>query len=98
MSEEEISRMVREAEEHAEEDRLVKEKTDAKYALESYVYGLKAQCEDLEESTGAELAVEDREELEEAIAADGLNPEPYRVRGVIHEERGRPRLVFDALL
>jgi heat shock protein 5 len=69
LSEEEISRMVREAEEHAEEDRLVKEKTDAKYALESYVYGLKAQFEDLEESTGAELAEEDREELEEAIAA-----------------------------
>ena len=36
--------------------------------------------------------------LEEAITADGLNPEPYRVRGIIHEERGRPRLVFDALL
>ena len=65
LSEEEISRMVREAEEHAEEDRLVKEKTDAKYALESYVYGLKAQFEDLEESTGAELA---EEELAEELA------------------------------
>lgn len=36
--------------------------------------------------------------LDEAIGADALNPEPYRIRGTIHQERGRPRLVFDSLL
>ncbi|MBT6177716.1 MAG: tetratricopeptide repeat protein [Deltaproteobacteria bacterium] len=36
--------------------------------------------------------------LDEAIGADALNPEPYRIRGMIHQERGRPRLVFDSLL
>lgn len=36
--------------------------------------------------------------LEEAVSTDGLNPEPYKLRGRIHAERGRPRLVFDALM
>merc|ERR1712232_1353305 len=41
LSEEEIERMVREAEEFAEEDKKVKEKIDARNGLESYLYNLK---------------------------------------------------------
>merc|ERR1711985_190910 len=36
-----IDRMVREAEQYAEEDKLAKEKIDAKNALESYCYSMK---------------------------------------------------------
>merc|ERR1712134_165333 len=41
LSEEEIERMVREAEEYADEDKKVKERIDAKNGLESYLYNLK---------------------------------------------------------
>merc|ERR1711967_112959 len=41
LSEEEIERMVQEAEEFAEEDKRVKERIDAKNGLESYLYNLK---------------------------------------------------------
>merc|ERR1712110_1034683 len=40
LSEEEIERMVREAEEFAEEDKKVKERIDARNGLESYLYNL----------------------------------------------------------
>merc|ERR1711862_709506 len=46
LSEEEIERMVAEAEEFAEEDKKVKERIDAKNGLESYVYNLKNTLED----------------------------------------------------
>jgi heat shock protein 5 len=41
ISQEEIDRMVREAEEFAEEDRKVKEKVDARNKLEAYVYNVR---------------------------------------------------------
>ena len=60
LSEEEIERMVQEAEQYAEEDRLVKERIDAKNGLESY---LKNTLED-----GAEkLSAEDRKDLADIV-------------------------------
>ncbi|KAL2631565.1 hypothetical protein R1flu_016251 [Riccia fluitans] len=41
LSQEEIDRMVREAEEFAEEDKKVKERIDARNSLETYVYNMK---------------------------------------------------------
>merc|ERR1711959_235373 len=41
LSDEEVQRMVEEAEQYAEEDRIVKERMDARNGLESYLYGLK---------------------------------------------------------
>ena len=43
---EEIERMVREAEEFAEEDKKVKGRIDARNGLESYLYNLKNTLED----------------------------------------------------
>merc|ERR1712100_184704 len=41
LSKDDIERMVREAEQYAEEDKAAKEKIDAKNALESYCYSMK---------------------------------------------------------
>merc|ERR1711933_132347 len=46
LSEEEIERMVQEAEEFAEEDKKVKDRIDARNGLESYVYNLKNTLDD----------------------------------------------------
>jgi len=46
LSQEEIDRMVKEAEMYAEQDRLAKERVDAKNALEQTIYGFKSQVED----------------------------------------------------
>ena len=67
LSEEEIERMVREAEEYAEEDRKVKERIDARNGLESYIYNLKNTLEDDEKGLADKLSAEDKKELQDMI-------------------------------
>merc|ERR1711997_984667 len=67
LSEEDIERMVREAEEFAEEDKKVKERIDAQNGLESYVYNLKNQLEDDEKGLADKLSPEDKKELQDTI-------------------------------
>jgi len=67
LSEEDIERMVREAEEFAEEDKRVKERIDARNGLESYVYNLKNQLDDDEKGLADKLSPEDKKELQDTI-------------------------------
>merc|ERR1711943_163921 len=46
LSDEEIERMVREAEEFAEEDKAIKERIDARNGLEGYAYNMKNTLSD----------------------------------------------------
>ncbi|XP_062182126.1 heat shock 70 kDa protein BIP4-like [Phragmites australis] len=65
LSQEEIDRMVREAEEFAEEDRKVRERVDARNKLETYVYNVKSAVD------GGKMAdkmeAEEKDKLEEAV-------------------------------
>ena len=47
LSEDEIERMVKEAEEFADEDKKVKDRIDSRNGLESYVYNLKNQFDEV---------------------------------------------------
>merc|ERR1712185_742506 len=67
LSEEEIERMVQEAEQFAQEDAKVKERIDAKNGLESYLYNLKNTLDDDEKGLADKLSEEDKEELTTAI-------------------------------
>jgi endoplasmic reticulum chaperone BiP len=67
LSEEEIERMVKEAEEFAEEDKKVKERIDARNGLESYLYNLKNTLEDDEKGLAENLKPEDKKELQDMI-------------------------------
>jgi len=67
LSEEDIDRMVREAEQYAEEDKNVKERIDARNGLESYVYNLKNQMEDDENGLAEKISAEDKKELQDMI-------------------------------
>eukprot|EP00612_Vaucheria_litorea_P008766 CAMPEP_0171478330 /NCGR_PEP_ID=MMETSP0946-20130122/4716_1 /TAXON_ID=109269 /ORGANISM="Vaucheria litorea, Strain CCMP2940" /LENGTH=636 /DNA_ID=CAMNT_0012008951 /DNA_START=77 /DNA_END=1987 /DNA_ORIENTATION=+ len=66
LSQEDIERMVQEAEEYAEEDRLVKEKIEAKNGLENYVYSMKNTISD-EEKIGDKISDEDKETINSAL-------------------------------
>lgn len=63
LTQEEIDEMIREAEEFAEEDRMVKEKIDAKNKLETHVYNMKSSLEKLAEK----ISEEDKEKMEEVL-------------------------------
>jgi len=67
LSEEDIERMVREAEEFADEDKLVKERIDARNGLESFVYNLKNTLDDDEKGVGDKISPEDMKELQDLI-------------------------------
>merc|ERR1719515_216382 len=67
LSDEEIERMVREAEEFAEEDAKVKERVDKRNGLEGYAYNLRNQLNDEEKGVADKIDDEDKETLEEAI-------------------------------
>ena len=66
LSEEEIQRMLREAEENAESDKLAKEKIDARQQLDNYIYSVKSSMTDAEKLKG-KLSSEDEQTLEDAI-------------------------------
>jgi len=67
LSQDEIERMVREAEEFADEDKKVKEKIDARNGLESYLYNLKNTLEDEEKGLADKLSASDKKEVEATI-------------------------------
>ena len=66
LSQEEIDRMIKEAEEFAEQDREIKEKVDAKNSLDSLIYSLKSSVED-PEKFGNKISEEDKTTILEAV-------------------------------
>nr|DAC74102.1 TPA_exp: luminal-binding protein 5 [Thraustochytrium sp. LLF1b] len=67
LSEEEIERMIREAEENAEADELLVKRNNARQALEGAAYNLKNTINDEEKGLKDKLTEEQLEELESAI-------------------------------
>ncbi|BGP23311.1 hypothetical protein Rt10032_c02g0942 [Rhodotorula toruloides] len=63
LSQEEIDRMVQDAEKFAEEDELVKKRIESRNAYENFVYSLKAQLSD-NDGLGGKLSAEDKKSIE----------------------------------
>ncbi|XP_062084807.1 heat shock 70 kDa protein BIP1-like isoform X2 [Humulus lupulus] len=66
LSQEEIERMVKEAEEFAEEDKKLKEKIDARNKLETYVYNMKSTVNDKDKLAG-KIDSDDKEMIESTL-------------------------------
>jgi len=66
LSEDEIERMVKEAEEFAEEDKLVRERVEAKNQLENYLYHVKGQVTD-EKELGKKISEDDKKQVLDAV-------------------------------
>lgn len=66
LSQEEIDRMVMEAEEFAEEDKKVKERIDARNKLETYIYNMKSTVND-KDKLGDKIDSDDRDKVERAL-------------------------------
>merc|ERR1712078_770062 len=78
LSQEDIERMVREAEEFAEEDKKVQEKINAKNGLESYLYRIKNDLDDDEKGISAKIGAAEKDEIVAMIdeALDWLEENP----------------------
>merc|ERR1712197_286318 len=89
LSEEDIERMVREAEEYAEEDKKVKDRIDAKNGLESYLYNLKNMLEDDEKGVADKISPDDKKELQDMIdeTLDWMDENPEAEKGDYDEKQ-----------
>ncbi|PON81708.1 Heat shock protein 70 family [Trema orientale] len=66
LSQEEIERMVKEAEEFAEEDKKLREKIDARNKLETYVYNMKSTIND-KDKLADKIDSDDKEKIESTL-------------------------------
>ncbi|RYP16915.1 hypothetical protein DL765_004839 [Monosporascus sp. GIB2] len=66
LTQEEIDRMVAEAEKYAEEDKATRERIEARNALENYAFSLKNQVND-EEGLGGKIDDEEKETILDAV-------------------------------
>ncbi|RDA89820.1 hypothetical protein CP533_3019 [Ophiocordyceps camponoti-saundersi (nom. inval.)] len=66
LTQEEIDRMVAEAEKFAEEDKATRERIEARNGLENYAFNLKNQVND-KEGLGAKISDEDKETILDAV-------------------------------
>merc|ERR1711906_20417 len=67
LSQDEIDRMVKEAEQFADEDKKVKGRVEARNALENYVYSMKNTLGDSEKGVADKIGDEDKETIEKAL-------------------------------
>jgi heat shock protein 5 len=67
LTQEEIDRMVAEAEKYAEEDKATRERIEARNGLENYAFSLKNQVNNEEEGLGAKISDEDKETILDAV-------------------------------
>ncbi|CAO3646646.1 unnamed protein product [Cunninghamella echinulata] len=89
LSQEDIDRMVREAEEFADEDRSLRERTEAKNQLENYVYSLKSQLASEDGALATKLSEDDKETIEDAVKdkIDWLDENPSAEKEDYDEKR-----------
>jgi len=66
LSQEEIDKMVKEAEDAAEEDKIAKQRVEARNQLENYAYQIRNTMND-NEKVGDKISEDDRETLEKGI-------------------------------
>ncbi|XVF06043.1 hypothetical protein REPUB_Repub06bG0014100 [Reevesia pubescens] len=66
LSKEEVERMVKEAEEFAEEDKKVREKIDSRNKLETYIYNMRSSIDD-KDKLAEKIESDDKEKIENTL-------------------------------
>ena len=99
LSQEEIDRMVREAEEYGEEDRRVKERIDARNQLESVAYSLKNQVND-EDKLANKLDDADKETIKDAVkdAIEWMDENPEAEKAELEERLEKLQSVTNPII
>jgi len=96
---EEIEKMVAEAEEWQEEDRILKERIDAKHSLENYLYTMRNTIED-RDKLADKLSEEDKSSISEALdeAHDWLRSNPEAAKYELEDATRELQSVCDPIV
>ncbi|KAK3041958.1 hypothetical protein RJ639_002266, partial [Escallonia herrerae] len=99
LSQEEIDQKVKEAEEFAEEDRMVKERIEARNKLETYIYNLKSSVGD-SDKLGDKIGSDDKEKIESALkdALEWLDDNQHAEKDELDEKMKELEDVFNPVL
>jgi len=99
LTQEEILRMIEEAELNAEEDRLVKERVDARNGLESYLFNLKNTLEG-DGNLSENLAPEDKQDLLNLVdeKLEWMEDNPEALKDDISEQQKEVEQVANPLM
>ena len=99
LTEEEIERMIKESEQFAEEDKLAKEKIDAKNSFDSYVYSIKNSIEDPDKIAN-KISEEEKTIVTEAVkeAQDWLNANPEASKEQFEEQQKKLETAVSAIM
>lgn len=97
LGEDEINRLVKEAEENAEEDRLARERVESKNQLEAYLYGLRSSLKD---GLKDKVAEEDKTKLEGMIsdALSWLEANPASSKSDFEEKKAEVEAVAGPII
>ena len=102
LSEEEIEQMIQDAQDFAEEDRLLKERMEIYHGLESYLYNLRHTFDQTSDSKASENAVslEDRKLLMDMVndALDWLGENPDATKEDLDEKQKEVEQVANPLI
>lgn len=98
LSEEDIERMVKEAEEMAEEDNKVKGRIEAKNSIENYIYTIKSQVSD-KTQLGGKITDEDKESVMDAIkeAETFMSTNPESTKEEIEEAKSELEAIVNPI-
>mmetsp|Transcript_29745 Transcript_29745/g.45986 ORF Transcript_29745/g.45986 Transcript_29745/m.45986 type:complete len:649 (-) Transcript_29745:101-2047(-) len=99
LSQEEIDRMIREAEEYGDEDRKVKERIEARNHLESVAYSLKNQVND-EDKLANKLDDADKETIKDAVkdAIEWMDENPEAEKSEFEERLEKLQSVTNPII
>merc|ERR1719297_61019 len=99
LSQADIERMVREAQQFAEEDKEIKERIDAKHALQNYIYTMRNTIED-KDKLAEKLSEDDKSTIQDAIteAEDWLNSNDDADKDAIDEQMKELQKVCDPII
>lgn len=99
LSDEEIERMLREAEEFAEQDKLAKERIEARQSLDNYLYSVKSSLNDPEKLKG-KLSSSDQSTVEDALkeGQSFLDENPEAEKDQFDEKRKEIEGICDPII
>jgi len=96
---EEIERMIKEAEQFADEDKLIKERIDAKHSLQNYIHTMRNTIED-KDKLADKLDQDDKNTIADAIAEaeDWLNSNDEAAREDYDEQLKDLQRICDPII
>ncbi|KAK3023464.1 hypothetical protein RJ639_044844, partial [Escallonia herrerae] len=99
LSQEEIDQKVKEAEEFAEEDRMVKERIEARNKLETYIYNMKSSVGDSDKLVD-KIDSDDKEKLESTLkdALEWLDDNQHAEKDELDEKMKELEDIFNPVL